>query len=245
MKQLRKLNPNIKIVPRISIPANQEKLLRYVASFEGRNEVIDAITELLSAHEFDGIVLDSPVFSYLDQIPLDFLSFVKELKEVMEEKQKSLIISVLGKQSNFGWKAETMKRLLDYSDKLLICIYDFGEQQAGMQPLAPKKWFRENLDYFYKLARNLADKQKIMAGFPFYGNYRKEQASQPINGAQVLQQMREGKLSYQWRTDLEECYTQTQKSEKITYPCLKFFLSRKETLALNYPEVGAFIWEAG
>lgn len=37
-----------------------------------------------------------------------------------------------GKQLAFGWTEKTMSELLNYSDKIIICIYDFGQRIAGM-----------------------------------------------------------------------------------------------------------------
>eukprot|EP00825_Cyclidium_porcatum_P001703 TRINITY_DN1077_c0_g1_i2.p2 TRINITY_DN1077_c0_g1~~TRINITY_DN1077_c0_g1_i2.p2 ORF type:complete len:235 (-),score=44.62 TRINITY_DN1077_c0_g1_i2:164-868(-) len=198
-----------------------------------------------SMNDFDGIVLDSVIFSYLDKVPLKFMGFVKEVKDFLQSRKKLLIISILGKQLAFGWTEKTMSELLNYSDKIIICIYDFGQRIAGMQPLAPLRWFRENIDFFYQLANTPYLKQKIMAGFPFYGNYWGEKGQEPINGAQALKYLNDGKLSYIWKDEIQECYAVTQKQEKITYPCLQFFQKRLDVLNQEYPEVGAFIWEGG
>lgn len=36
-----------------------------------------------SMNDFDGIVLDSVIFSYLDKVPLKFMGFVKEVKDFL------------------------------------------------------------------------------------------------------------------------------------------------------------------
>lgn len=46
-------------------------------------EFLDQLAELLNEYDFDGIVLDSVIFSYLDKVPLKFMGFVKEVKDFL------------------------------------------------------------------------------------------------------------------------------------------------------------------
>lgn len=92
--QLKSANQNIKVLPRISIPASQEKLLHYLTTVDGRLDIFESMKPIIRNERFDGIVLDAPVLSYIDKIPLDFLTFIKELKAIMEQNRKLLFIAL-------------------------------------------------------------------------------------------------------------------------------------------------------
>jgi len=79
--------------------------------------------------------------------------------------------TLLGKNENFVWPESKLLNLLRLVDKLLICTYDFSGQEKNMKPVSPEYWFKENIEVLYSAipAEEVALKNKIMGGIPFYG----------------------------------------------------------------------------
>lgn len=82
-----------------------------------------------------------------------------------------------------------MRKLLSLVDKLLICTFDYKEREDNIQPLSPKKWFIENLEFFYNITKTKAEKRKIMVGLPLYGNYFGIKGEKAITGDEFLDLM--------------------------------------------------------
>lgn len=62
----------------------------------------------------------------------------------------------------YGWTNSTLQQMIANVDKLLLCTYDYKVREDNLQPLAPFEWFKDNVDFVYRLAQNKSEKRKLM-----------------------------------------------------------------------------------
>lgn len=251
IKQIKANNPDIRIYPRVYIDGGiYEDLAQLFNSYEPT--VIAATfaqTFKKFDQEFDGIVFDSPLVMYAQQLQFDLLGLLQLINENFAHMNKNIIISLLANQKP---KPSLLEKLTVMSHKLLICTYDFVSQTPNEYPLSPYDWTKDYIETFFE-ETNLSPKiirKKLMMGIPFYGqkiDFKVVNRETLIN-KQYLEILEKQQLQLTWNQKLKECVIQyldlsTKAHNHVVYPCLKFIKTRLELF--DEFEVGAFIWEAG
>jgi len=251
IKQLRENNPNIQIYPRVYIDGNSyEDLMQLVNVYEPLVIAAKfAETFKKFEKEFDGIVLDSPLLVYAQQLQFDLIGLIQMISDNLASMNKNIIISLLANQKP---KPALLEKLTLLSHKILICTYDYATQIPNEYPLSPYDWTKGWIEMFFE-ETNLPAKtirKKLMMGLPFYGtkiDFKQGKRDAIINN-QYLEILKSQKVNINWNYKFKECVIQYSDSSNnspnhLVYPCLKFIKTRLELF--DYFEVGAFVWEAG
>lgn len=131
-----------------------------------RQAAIDNLMRLMEEQNFDGIDLD---FELVPAVQKDNLTaFVTRLYQKMQEKNKTLIVSVFPKidvdESVMGaYDYESLSKVSDY---LQIMAYDRHWATSKAGAIAPIGWFEDNLKYAIEHGGR---SDKIIMGLSLYG----------------------------------------------------------------------------
>ncbi|KAK0083095.1 hypothetical protein PV326_006871 [Microctonus aethiopoides] len=163
-----------------------DKYSRLVSSPSGRKNFITNAINFLHSNNFNGISIEwnypkcwqSNCKKGLDSDRPNFTKFIKELREAFDKESPNLIITV----SLSGYKevidrAYDIRELSNAADFLTVMTYDYhGAWESRTGHLAPLYSTPNDINPFYNMNWTMnyltslgAEKKKLVAGIPFYG----------------------------------------------------------------------------
>ena len=157
----------VKILPLIANKDFSRGIVHKILSDpEVREKAVNQIVEMVLSRGYDGVNIDFENIPPEDRENLTL--FMKLLHEKLHPLGKLVTIDVPAKtQPTYsGWSgAYDYKALANYSDLVIIMIYDYHWAGGSPGPISPLDWFNDVLDY----ALQTIPREKIVAGIPFYG----------------------------------------------------------------------------
>eukprot|EP01016_Furgasonia_blochmanni_P048079 TRINITY_DN7123_c0_g1_i1.p1 TRINITY_DN7123_c0_g1~~TRINITY_DN7123_c0_g1_i1.p1 ORF type:complete len:401 (-),score=88.59 TRINITY_DN7123_c0_g1_i1:261-1334(-) len=250
---LKATNPDIKLIPRIYLPADKEINQEIVRDHTLKEMLVKGAGQIVQRFDFDGILFDSPFIMYIGMMGQGLFELLESMStEIRENQGKIFMLSLLWNYKNIKGTPSYLPKLLRISDKLLLCMYDYAGRMEYELPISPFSWVSENLQFV--LGDLGLDSQyvaeRLLMGVPFYGyTYNKEDGQKDaIVNMKYMQVLKYYKPEIKWNRSLKECIIEIDRPKenvymKIYYPCLKFLIERMRLFEEN--EVGMFIWEGG
>jgi spore germination protein YaaH len=161
------------VIPTITDGTDQLVLSNLLATETGRTNVVKAITDLVSANNFDGIDLDFENFAFVDgntswdMTKPNWVYFVKSLSAALHANGKLLSITspylldpATGKK---GYYVYAWADIASDIDRLRIMTYDYSVAKPG--PIGPLAWTENTLKY----AVSIMPASKVYVGIAGYG----------------------------------------------------------------------------
>jgi spore germination protein YaaH len=161
------------ILPTITDGTAKSVLAKLLASPTSRTKIVNLITALVLANNFDGIDLDFEGFAFVDGTATwsttqpNWDAFVKELSTVLHTANKLLSITTpvlfdpaTGKQGYYVYDWASIAPMID---RLRIMTYDYSTASPG--PIGPLPWVESAVQY----AVSVVPASKIYIGVAGYG----------------------------------------------------------------------------
>jgi hypothetical protein len=163
-----------------------------MANPTSRTQIVNAITNLITTYNYDGIDLDFEGFAFVDKNTTwsatkpHWIAFVKELSGVLKSKNKLLSVSTpylydpAGAQK--GYFVYAWADIAPYIDRLRIMTYDYSVAKPG--PIGPLAWTERTIKY----AVSIMPASKVYVGIPGYGRdwVTKVEGTCPVEVAKVV-----------------------------------------------------------
>ncbi|KAM3136105.1 hypothetical protein pb186bvf_011727 [Paramecium bursaria] len=227
INDIKKKNPNIKIIPRVYLNIEIKQLQQFLE----KGELIEKIVQVSKL--YDGIIFDSPYVSYLDHQEVDgFLSYLQSLSKQIKNQNKLFMTSIFSYIDKTFINQQTLKKLVRLSDLLLIQTYDPAEQYE-LKYLSPYDWFKENVE-------EVLIHKKILFGLPFFG-YEQTNQIRHITQDNIVG-LNPNLYKLEWNNQYKECIIKGE-NKIITYPCPQFIKQRIDLLYEH--NFGVFVWDGG
>ena len=166
-------NAGFTIIPTITDGTGELVLAKLLADPASRTQVVNAITDLVMANNYDGIDLDFEGFAFVDKnttwnsTQTSWIAFVKELGGVLKTKNKLLSVSTPylynPAEAQKGYFVYAWADIAPFIDRLRIMTYDFSVSKPG--PLGPLAWTEKTIKY----AISVMPASKVYVGIPGYG----------------------------------------------------------------------------
>jgi len=165
----------IKVIPTITDGTAEGVLSKIMGDDSTRATLINSISNLVRANNYDGIDLDFEGFAYVDKIATwstiqpRWVKFISELSTTLHAQNKLLSVTTpylldptSGKK---GYYLYAWPEISNYIDRLNIMAYDYHKYDTAAGPLGPINWFEPSLIYALKSVAPW----KIYIGTPNYG----------------------------------------------------------------------------
>jgi spore germination protein len=161
---------NIRVLPTIG-SYDFDSVSASLASEDSYKRQIDTIVSEIEKYNFDGIDLDYEMVRTSDKE--NFLKFLQELGQELEERDKILSVTVFAQWEGATYEDhEETRAVQDYAEvgkyahEVRIMAYDYTLQSSKTPgPVGPLNWIEDVLDY----ATNRIPKEKIWLGVHLYG----------------------------------------------------------------------------
>jgi spore germination protein YaaH len=161
------------IIPTITDGTGKLVLANLLANSAKRTLVVQTITNLVMANNFDGIDLDFEGFAFADGNSTwattrpNWVAFVQELSAALHQQGKLLSITTpvlfdltTGKK---GYTVYDWASIADSIDRLRIMTYDYSTSSPG--PIGPIAWVEQTIQY----AVMVVPASKVFIGVAGYG----------------------------------------------------------------------------
>ena len=166
-------NAGFALIPTITDGTDKDVLAGLLAKPAARTQIVQAITNMVVANNFDGVDLDFEGFAFVDSnktwpktAPL-WTALVKELSASLHAQKKVLSVStpyVLDpKGTQRGYYVYAWAAIAPYIDRLRIMTYDYSVAKVG--PIGPITWTERTVQY----AVTVMPASKVYVGIPGYG----------------------------------------------------------------------------
>jgi spore germination protein YaaH len=166
-------NAGFSLIPTITDGTTKDVLAGLLAKPAARTQIVEAITSMVVANNYDGIDLDFEGFAFVDSnatwsktAPL-WTAFIKELSTSLHAQKKVLSVStpyVLDpKGAQKGYYVYAWAAIAPFIDRLRIMTYDYSVAKVG--PLGPISWTERTLQY----AVSVIPASKVFIGIAGYG----------------------------------------------------------------------------
>jgi len=165
----------IKVIPTITDGTAEGVLSKIMGDDSTRATLINTISNLVRANNYDGIDLDFEGFAFVDKIATwstiqpRWVKFLSELSTTLHAQNKLLSVTTpylldptSGKK---GYYLYAWPEISNYVDRLNIMAYDYHKYDTAAGPIGPINWFEPSLIYALK---SIAP-WKIYIGTPNYG----------------------------------------------------------------------------
>ena len=166
-------NAGFALIPTITDGTEKDVLAGLLAKPAARTQIVQAITDMVIANNFDGVDLDFEGFAFVDSnktwpktAPL-WTALVKELSASLHAQKQILSVSTpyvldpKGKQR--GYYVYAWADIAPYIDRLRIMTYDYSVAKVG--PIGPISWTERTVQY----AVTVMPASKVYVGVPGYG----------------------------------------------------------------------------
>lgn len=161
------------LIPTITDGTEKGVLAGLLAKPAARTQIVQAITTMVIANNYDGIDLDFEGFAFVDgnvtwskTAPL-WTAFVKELSAALRAQNKLLSVStpyVLDpKGTQKGYFVYAWAAIAPFIDRLRIMTYDYSVSKVG--PIGPLSWTERTVQY----AVSVMPASKVYVGIAGYG----------------------------------------------------------------------------
>ncbi len=163
----------LKLLPTLTDGMSKNAMANLIANPSLQSNLINQISNLVSANQFDGIELDFENFAFVDSLDSwtttqpNWINFIKNLSTSLHAANKLLAIDspvqfdpTSGKK---GYWVYSWKDIAPYIDRLRIMGYDYSVSKPG--PIGPINWEENSLKY----AVTVIPASKIYLGIPGYG----------------------------------------------------------------------------
>jgi spore germination protein YaaH len=162
------------ILPAITDGTKKLVLSGLLAKPSTRSQVVNTITKLVLANNYDGIDLDLEGFAFSDgtaswaKTSPNWVLFIKELSTLLHANGKILsmttpvVFDPVKKRSGSYW-VYNWPETAPYIDRLRIMTYDYSISKPG--PIGPLEWTEATVAY----AATLMPPSKVWLGVPGYG----------------------------------------------------------------------------
>jgi spore germination protein YaaH len=166
-------NAGFSLIPTITDGTAKDVLAGLLAKPAARTQIVETITSMVVANNYDGVDLDFEGFAFVDSnstwsktAPL-WTAFVKELSASLHAQKKVLSVStpyVLDpKAAQKGYYVYAWAAIAPFIDRLRIMTYDYSVAKVG--PLGPITWTERTLQY----AVSVMPASKVFIGIAGYG----------------------------------------------------------------------------
>ncbi|MSV46439.1 MAG: hypothetical protein F2912_00520 [Actinobacteria bacterium] len=185
-------NAGLTIIPTITDGTSELVLAKLLANPTSRTQVVNAITNLVTTNNYDGIDLDFEGFAFVDKnttwnsTKLNWIAFIKELSSALKAKNKLLSVTTPyvynPAEAQKGYFVYAWADIAAYIDRLRIMTYDYSISRAG--PLGPLAWTEKTIKY----AISVMPASKVYVGIPGYGRdwVTKVEGICPVEVAKVV-----------------------------------------------------------
>ncbi|MSX19607.1 MAG: hypothetical protein F2802_00255 [Actinobacteria bacterium] len=185
-------NAGLTIIPTITDGTSELVLAKLLANPTSRTQVVNAITNLVTTNNYDGIDLDFEGFAFVDKnttwnsTKLNWIAFIKELSSALKAKNKLLSVTTPyvynPAEAQKGYFVYAWADIAAYVDRLRIMTYDYSISRAG--PLGPLAWTEKTIKY----AISVMPASKVYVGIPGYGRdwVTKVEGICPVEVAKVV-----------------------------------------------------------
>jgi chitinase domain-containing protein 1 len=248
MKELREVNPAIKIVPRIIFDQWEHHHLVSLLSnpklpaFIGRQ-----VAELAKKYEFDGYVVE--LWSLFHTQQREVAAHVIAKMYAHFKKNKILLVLAFPPPVYYGGRTglfsrDDAERLAPYVHGFSVMTYDYSNSQRP-GPNSPIKWVEECVKMLAPKA-NSPIRKKLLMGTNFYGNDYTPSGGGPIVGTTYVDILQKHKPKLIWDEASGEHYFEYKDgpgSNRVFFPTL--YSIKKRVDLLNSLGTGLAIWEIG
>jgi spore germination protein YaaH len=170
------------VVPSITDGTARLVMAGILADPVTRTQHVDAIVNLVTTRNFDGIDLDYEGFAFVDgrsswaTTRPNWAAFVQELGAKLRAQGKVLSMTVppIWNGGSSGYTVYAWPETLPHIDRLRLMVYDWSVTTAG--PIAPISWVNDVVAHV-KAVVPAAQLRKVQLGVPTYGrNWAKVQS---------------------------------------------------------------------
>jgi spore germination protein YaaH len=241
---------NIKVIPTIGSYDFESTASAFKDEASSQRQVDKIIAEV-EKYDFDGIDLDYEMVnsSYRE----NYLNFIKNLSEELDEREKVLSVTVFAKWEDADYKdyqetrtVQDYSEIAKYADEIRIMAYDYTLQSSQIPgPIAPIDWVKEVLDY----ATEKIPEEKIWLGVHLYGYQWSSDRTIAFTYTTALSAIvNDPDIEYVYKEDIGETYSVF--SCDNGYTCKAYFQSpegvaARRTLAKEYEIAGISYWRLG
>jgi spore germination protein YaaH len=241
---------NIKIIPTVGSYDFEATASAFQDEAAYQKQVEKIVAEV-EKYDFDGIDLDYEMVN--SPYKENFLKFLKNLSEELNERDKVLSVTVFAKWDNADYKDHQETRAVQdysevakYADEVRIMAYDYTLQSSKVPgPIAPIDWVKKILDY----ATEKIPKEKVWLGVHLYGYQWSSDRTIAFTYTTALSAIvNDPDIEYVYKEDIGETYSVF--SCDNGYTCKAYFQSpegveARRTLAKEYEVAGISYWRLG
>lgn len=161
------------IIPTITDGTSKLVLAKLLSVASTRTQVVNTITNLVVANNFDGIDLDFEGFAFTDgtsswpATQINWVTFISQLSTSLHSLGKLLSVTTpvlfdpaTGKRGYYVYDWATISPMID---RLRIMTYDYSTTSPG--PIGPLTWAEQSISY----AVSVVAASKVYLGVPGYG----------------------------------------------------------------------------
>jgi spore germination protein YaaH len=161
------------ILPTITDGTDKLVLAKLLSVPATRTQVVNTITHLVMANNFDGVDLDFEGFAFSDgtaswpATKVNWIAFIQELSTALHSLGKLLSVTTpvlfdpaTGKKGYYVYDWASISSMID---RLRIMTYDYSTSSPG--PIGPITWAEQSISY----AISVVPASKVYVGVPGYG----------------------------------------------------------------------------
>ena len=248
MKQIRELNPDIKIIPRIIFDEwDGAQLMHLVVNPKLPGVIGRQMVDLAKKYELDGFVLE--VWNMFGTSQKESAIHVLSKMYAHFKKAKILLFLAVPPPIHYGGRdglflKDDVERLAPYVHGFSVMTYDYSNSQRP-GPNSPLKWVRECIKALAPRSTSPIRK-KLFIGMNLYGNDYTPSGGGPIIGSQYMEILEKFKPKFHWDEKNAEHYFEYKAGpgrNRVFYPTLYSMKLRIDLME----ELGASIslWELG
>lgn len=160
----------------VLVQFNTQDIVSLLSSDKAHQNLLENIDSLLLAYPFSGINIDIEYAGTLTPFLQDRMTkLVTTINQHLDEKYDNVTLSIdmyaSAASGDSIWNVEKIAQQVDY---IIIMAYDFHRRSSPVAgPVAPifggKTLWDSDISYHLKSFSQLADKDKLLLGVPFYG----------------------------------------------------------------------------
>ncbi|CAM3072000.1 glycosyl hydrolase family 18 protein [Prescottella defluvii] len=161
-----------------------------------RRTHVEALTDLVTTHGFDGIQIDYEDLSAADRD--DFSTFVGDLGTALHRIGRVLDVAVHAKPTDAGYgqhnEAQDYAAIAAGADRVIVMAYDRHWATSTAGPIAPYDWVEEVVRY----AVTRIPREKLVLGVGLYGYDWVGSAGTPLTWTEVMSVAAAHRPSMRW-----------------------------------------------